>query len=356
MKLWLTYWLLVFLFYNASAQTRGDVRIMFYNTENLFDTWNDPQTNDEDFTPAGRMHWTREKYQHKLLNIYKVIAATGEWSPPEIIGLAEVENRMVLKDLLKSTPLSEINYKIVHYDSPDPRGIDAALLYRSDRLRLLQQKPIPVKLTEKPEWNTRYIIMAKLIFKETDTLNIFVNHWPSRRGGEMETRHLRIRAANVLREEINTLLSTEPHSKIIILGDFNDGPQDLSIRKYLNAQPVQASIDNDRLYNLSSDFSKTSHVGTLYFQGQWSIFDQIIVSGWLLSSGKGLITKPFHAHIFSPEFLLQPDEKNINVKPLPTFSGRRYVGGYSDHLPVYLDLFLNHIKTQVSSSTPLNPP
>jgi len=325
----------------VEAQSRGDIRIMTYNTENLFDTADDPITADDDFTPTGRLHWTKEKYHHKLLNIYKVIAGVGGWQPPEIIGLVEIENRQVLNDLLSSTPLSKFKYDIAHYESPDPRGIDVALLFRSDNLTLLHQEPIYVNFIGQPERKTRNILFVKLLYRNADTLCVFVNHWPSRRGGEIETEDLRYEAAKILRQKVNLILKTNPAAKIIIVGDFNDEPSDLSITTYLNAQPVSDQISPNQLYNLSYHMLKTSKTGTHYFRGHWAILDQVIISGGLLTAYHGLSTKPNNIHIFAADFIVQPDPKNLGVKPLPTYSGPKYIGGFSDHLPVYLDLFLN---------------
>ncbi len=327
------------LVFTVDAQNRGDIRIMTYNTENLFDTEDDPLTSDDDFTPMGRLHWTNEKYHHKLLNIYKVIAGVGSWQPPEIIGLVEIENRQVLNDLLSSTPLSKFKYGIVHYESPDPRGIDVALLIRSDKLKLLHQEPIYINFIGKPERKTRNILFAKLLYNNLDTLCVFVNHWPSRRGGEIETEDLRFEVANILRQKVELVFKTNPAAKIIIIGDFNDEPSDQSITTYLKAQPVTNHIFSNQLYNLSYNLLKTSKIGTHYFRGHWSVLDQVIVSGGLLKSKHGLYTKLEDIHIFAADFIVQPDKKNLGIKPLPTYSGPKYIGGYSDHLPVYLDLF-----------------
>ena len=191
----------------VTAQTRGDVRVMFYNTENLFDTEKDSVNNDGDYTPEGKFHWTKEKYEHKLTSIYKSIAAVGGWQPPEIIGLSEIENQHVLEDLLGHTPLSKFQYGIVHYDSPDPRGIDVALLYRSDKARLLFSKPIYIQFPGEPRKKTRDILFAQLLVAGFDTLNVYVNHRPSRRGGEIESEKYRVCVASILRNNVDSVLS-----------------------------------------------------------------------------------------------------------------------------------------------------
>ncbi|HEY4785130.1 MAG TPA: endonuclease/exonuclease/phosphatase family protein [Bacteroidales bacterium] len=335
--------LFIYLFAtNVSAQNRGEIRIMTYNTENLFDTEDDPLTADDDYTPAGRLYWTKEKYHHKLFNIYKVITALGGWQPPEIIGLVEIENRRVLNDLLTITPLSKYNYAIAHYESPDPRGIDVALLFQSDKFKLLDKEPICIDFAGSPERKTRDILFVKLLYKNIDTLYLFVNHWPSRRGGEIETEDLRFEAALKLRHKIDLVLTAIPSAKIIVMGDFNDEPSDQSMTNYLKAESVFNQTITNHLYNLTFQMLKTTGKGTLYYKGQWSVLDQIIVSGSLIISKRGIYTKPTDIHIFTADFMIQTDQKNLGIKPLPTYSGPRYVGGYSDHLPVYLDLYLKN--------------
>jgi predicted extracellular nuclease len=320
----------------ADSQIRADVRIMFYNTENFFDTEDDTTTNDNDFTPDGRLHWTPDKYTQKLTNIYKVIAGIGGWQPPEIIGFSEVENRKVLNDLLFETPLSKYQYNIVHYDSPDLRGIDVALLFRSDKCRLLSQEAIYIP------FRTRNILLAKLLVANTDTLCVFVNHWPSRKGGEIESEDSRIQVASILRHKVDSLLNDNPEAKIVIMGDFNDEPNNASIVQTLKAQTSYNDITNSQLYNLSAKLAETSKIGTYNYMGQWQIYDQMIVSGSLLTPKHGLVTNVTDIHIYNAEFLLQTDDRYVGIKPIPTYSGIKYIGGFSDHLPVFLDLFLKN--------------
>jgi predicted extracellular nuclease len=327
--------------YQGNCQNRGDIRVMFYNTENFFDTKKDTINNDGDYTPEGKYHWTNEKYKHKLANTFKVIAGIGEWQTPEIIGLSEVENRQVLEDLLHDTPLSKYSYNIVHFDSPDPRGIDVALLYRSDKARVLAKEPIYIRFPEEPQRKTRNILFTQLL-TNGDTLNIFVNHWPSRRGGELESEKYRICVASILQNKVDSLLINQPRAKIIIMGDFNDDPDNSSVAETLRAQvPFHRQIVNDHLYNLTETPSGLKK-GTYCYKGQWQTFDQMIVSGNLLNSQHGLFIKNVGFHVYNAEFLLQADEKYAGMKPLPTYAGLKYMGGFSDHLPVYLDLFFKN--------------
>lgn len=330
--------LLSIVFGVSQGQKRGDIRIMFYNVENLFDTKDDPATDDQEFTPYGNKHWNRDKYEHKLQNLYKVIAGVGTWQAPEIAGFAEVENRQVLSDLITTTPLSKVAYKIAHFDSPDPRGIDVGLIYRSDKLRLIKQAPVTISFKNDPKRKTRDILYVQFSL-QNDTIHVFINHWPSRRAGEQATETLRIQVASILRQKVDSLQKRNQQSKIIIMGDFNDEPADVSINRHLKASGSVQGNDNFTLHNLSSHWLKNSPTGTHSYRGQWGVLDQIIVSGGLIRS-KNLYTTTSSAHIFSEPYLLQTDSRNLTKKPFPTFAGFKYLGGYSDHLPVYLDLFI----------------
>ena len=324
----------------GKTQVRGDIRVMFYNTENFFDIDDDPSTADDDYTPAGKQHWTPKRFRLKLNHLYQAIAAVGTWQPPEIIGLCEVENRRVLSDLIYQTPLSKYKYQIVQFDSPDPRGIDITMLFRSDKIKILKQYPIPVHFPDNPQKKTRDILCVELLLNNADTVCFFVNHWPSRRGGEMESESSRIAVASILRQTIDSLFRTNPMMKIIVMGDFNDEPTNSSITQALKARTKTSQPYAKQLFNLSYPLMQSSKTGTHYFQGQWQIIDQIIVSGGLLSTRKGFGTSPDNVHICSESFLLQTDKRTVGNKPYPTYSGPKYIGGYSDHLPIYLDLFL----------------
>ena len=185
---------------------RGYFRVVSYNVENYFDPFNDSLKNDEDFTPEGNHFWTWNKYKDKQNKIYKVLSAVGGWELPEIIGLYEVENEFVLRDLLKSTPLKWRNYEIVHKESPDARGIDVALLYRSDKFKLINSQFLKVVFSFDTTKKTRDILYAKGYTKDFDTLNIFVNHWPSRLGGQTESDMNRQAVAKILRNKIDSIL------------------------------------------------------------------------------------------------------------------------------------------------------
>jgi exonuclease III len=316
---------------------RGDYRFMFYNVENLFDTYNDSITKDDDFTPAGKYKWTYERYQNKLNNIYKVIAAIGGWEPPEIIGVCEIENRRVLNDLLNSTPLHKTGYEIIHKESPDERGIDVALLYLRKKFKPVSYKAIPVNFSGSPNDKTRDILMVKGIINKQDTLHIFICHFPSRSGGQVRTEPARIFVASLLRSKVDSVFALNRKAKIIIMGDLNDDPDDRSITGSLKAGTSFEKTIPAELYNMSYLLFKME-TGTLKYQDKWNLFDQIIVSGSLLDKTGAVYTQPYDAHIFNAEFLLEKDPDG-GMQLFRTFKGIKYKGGFSDHLPVYIDLW-----------------
>ncbi|MEE4196969.1 MAG: endonuclease [Bacteroidales bacterium] len=326
----------------VSAQNTEDpYKIMFYNVENLFDTDNDSLKNDEEFLPDGIRYWTTSKYYHKLNNIYKVIIAVGEWNPPAIIGVCEVENRRVLSDLVDKTPLVKFEYQIIHHESPDRRGIDVGFLYRKELFKPIYHTPIAVNLPDNPHFKTRDILYVKGIVRKSDTLHIFINHWPSRWGGQLESEKNRIAAAQRLKNIVDSIVAIHPKSNIIITGDFNDTPLNNSLRNILQANIQTKTIKNNELYNLSYSILETKNLGSHKYQGEWAILDQFIVSGYLLNPENNLFTTPEDVHIFDKDFLMEPDDSFYGYQPFRTFIGYRYNRGYSDHLPVYLILHFN---------------
>jgi hypothetical protein len=324
-----------------SQQNEVSYKVMFYNAENLFDTYDDSLINDEEFLPEGDRFWNNHKYYSKLTNIYKVIVAVGGWEPPAIIGLCEIENRKVLNDIVNNTPLVKFEYQIIHKESPDRRGIDVGLLYRKELFQPISYEAIPINFPDNPESKTRDILYVKGIVKKTDTLNIFINHWPSRWGGQLESEDRRLFVASVLRAKVDSIFKSNPKSNIIITGDFNDYPDNKSINEVLNASQDFNQIENIQLYNLSSYLYKSKNIGSHKYQGEWGVLDQFIVSGNLLSEEHKFYTTLDDIHIFKADFLLEPDEGYYGYMPKRTFIGYKYNGGFSDHLPTYLILNLN---------------
>ena len=342
MKKYLLILLFTFAIGSANSQDIADsYKIMFYNVENLFDTYNDTLINDEEFLPEGTRFWNNHKYYSKLNNIYKVIVAIGGWNPPAIIGVCEIENRKVIEDLVSNTPLNKFNYQIVHKESPDRRGIDVGLLYRKELFTPLSFEAIPINFPNNPESKTRDILYVQGITNNSDTLNIFINHWPSRWGGQLESEGRRVFVASVLKEKVDSIFNSNPKSNIIITGDFNDYPDNKSISEVLSASQSYDQINNNQLYNLSAYLYKTKNIGSHKYQGEWGVLDQFIVSGNILNKENSVFTSTEDIHIFNADFLLEPDNSNFGYMPKRTFIGFKYNGGFSDHLPTYLILNFN---------------
>lgn len=334
--------LIVFLFvlcfakYSNSQQNTDAFSILFYNVENLFDTNDNPLTEDDYFTSHGEYHWTSKRLTNKLLNISKVILSASGWSVPDVVVFCEIENRYVLEKLTRDTPLKSIPYKIIHKESPDHRGIDVGLIYKSERFSPLEYNYYPLEINGN-QINTREILYVSGILNEKDTIHIFGNHWPSRYSGFLETKSLRKAAATLLKTKIDELNQKYQSPKIIILGDFNDNPEDESMSEILMAKKVEQPVVKNQLYNLFIGRTRVNS-GTMKYQSQWFIFDQIIVSGSLLFANSGIYTKPENAKILALPFLLEKDVKFGGQKPFRTYYGFSYNGGFSDHLPVMLQL------------------
>jgi hypothetical protein len=322
--------------FSYSQQNTGKFSILFYNVENLFDTQDNPETEDNYFTPEGEYHWTGKRLNLKLLNISKAILGASGWSVPDIILFCEIENRGVLEKLVRNTPLKSFPFKIIHKDSPDHRGIDVGMIYNAERFYPIEYYYYPVEVNQKII-ETREILYVSGIVNGTDTLHIFGNHWPSRYSGFMETKSLRNAAAKLLKTKVDELFQNYQSPKIVIMGDFNDNPEDESLFEVLMAKKVGESIFENQLFNMFFDLKRVNS-GTLKYQSQWFIFDQIIVSGSLLTAKSGICAKPENAKIVTLPFLLEHDEKFGGKKPFRTYYGFSYNGGFSDHLPVLLEL------------------
>ena len=305
--------------------------VVFYNTENFYDTINDPKTNDDEFTPQGRIPWTSERFLKKEQNLAEVFSKIVSPGMPDIIGMAEVENRYVLEKLIAQPGMAAGNYGIVHYDSPDERGIDVAMLYNRKTFTVQGSEPIAVILDGGAD-KTRDILHVTGKTAGGITLHIFVNHWPSRREGSDISESKRMSAALVLHEQVEKVLKNDTAANIIILGDFNDNPDNRSITEGLGALPPDAPLHTGKLYDLLLPRFKNGS-GSLYYKS-WDLFDQIIVSGNMLNKGKALHCSAPDADIFRAPWLLFTNNKGVDV-PNRTM-GSKYYGGYSDHLPVFV--------------------
>lgn len=315
-----------------------NVRIVFYNVENLYDPYDDTTKMDNEFTSTGARHWSYSKFQTKLNHLSKTLVAAGEWEPPAIVGLCEVENKYVLNKLIYQTPLKKFNYRIIHHDSPDSRGIDVTLLYRPEKFTVLTWKCFQVHFPFDITAQTREILMVKGKVFLNDTIILFVNHWPSRRGGYLESQPRRNFVAGLLRSKIDSIFRMDHSPNIIVMGDFNDEPDKESLSSILAAKPYPNNCGNTDLINLMYPKERQWNEGTIKYQGQWSIFDQFIVSGNLVRKSDESMALFADAHIFKGDFLLEKDDRNLGEKLKRTYSGPRYIGGFSDHLPIYLDL------------------
>jgi predicted extracellular nuclease len=310
---------------------------MFYNVENLFDTEDDPKKNDNEFLPDGARHWTTGRYHNKQNNLAKVITSVGEWDAPALVGMCEVENEKVLTDLTKYSPLKKADYRFVITDSRDARGIDVALLYQRDKFKYLAHNAYPIFFPFNNQKKTRDILHVTGLVLSKDTVDVFVCHFPSRRGGEKESEPDRVYVASILKSKTDSLMRIRKTANIIIMGDFNDEPSDKSIAQTLNAQAISQNTNARSLYNLFRHFEKMKNTGSYKYQRNWNQLDQIIVSGNLISGNKTFRVLPNTATIFSRDFMLTEDKTHGGKRPKKTFHGNKHEGGYSDHLPVFVD-------------------
>lgn len=307
-------------------QKKDTLFIAFWNVENLFDTLDDPNINDEEFLPSSKSEWSDQRFQTKIKNLEEAIASMNNGRGPDFLGLCEVENLFVL-EILTSGALKKFNYGIVHEDSPDRRGIDVAMLYKKSKFNFISKKSKEVNLPTK--YPTRLLLTAK--FKVgRDSLVFSVNHWPSRRGGEDESEKNRIEAASTLK---NFLHENYTDEKIIIMGDFNDEPNNVSITNFLTAEKYSCENVNPKqksFFNLASKKHEEG-TGSYKYRDDWNMIDQIIVSSNLLSGKTQFICNSFE--IYNPHFL-QTHSGKYEGAPFPTYGGGRYLGGYSDHFSV----------------------
>jgi len=310
----------------------------FYNLENLFDTINDPEKNDEDFLPDGSYHYTGKVYLDKLDHLAEVLSQIGTDVSPDglsIIGHAEIENDEVLVDLFNHPKLKSRNYKIVHYDSPDIRGVDVGMVYNPKYFTPINSQSLTVHLgTDSTEHKTRDVLYVYGKYDGED-LFVFVNHWPSRRGGEEASAPGRAAAAKVCREKIDSITSKNPDAKIIVMGDLNDDPTNPSVAVVLGAKGDKKQVARGGLYNPWLEPYKQG-IGTLAYNDSWNLFDQIIISSAFLEKEQNGFF--FHeAKIFSKPWMLNKSGRYKGY-PKRTYDFNNYMGGYSDHFPTYIVL------------------
>lgn len=300
-------------------------RIAFYNVENLFDTDDDLHINDNDFLPSGKLNWTAERYQGKLQHIKKVMDGLNNNQTLALFGMAEVENKKVLEDLLEK----DTAYQIIHYNSSDNRGIDVCLLYNSSYFTPLTSYLSSYKSDASPKVTLREVLVVKGILWR-DTIYVLVNHWPSRREGEEESEHKRASAASVTSHVIDSISKNNPSANIIVMGDFNDQPNDKSVLSI--STPNKSTGKNEDITNPFMA-KQNAGEGTCKYKRNWFLFDQILINTSLLNK-KGC--QFVSAEIYDPEWLYYKED--LKSGPYRTYLGNKYYGGYSDHFPVYIEL------------------
>lgn len=311
--------------------------VAFWNVENLFDTTDDSDKSDEEFLPSGSYEYTEERLERKMYNLARIIRSMNDNNGPDILGICEVEH-VYLLDSMNNQFLSDFNYESVGLESPDARGIDNALIFKTDKFTFLSMSADTVKLTS--GYETRLILRVSLLTKLNDTLHIFVNHFPSRRGGEEKSERSRIETAQILRNSVNIILNENPKAKIFVIGDFNDEPTNNSVLNTLAAVPIKCDsltgITDEE--DLSSDLFNTSYqqyeegIGSYKYRDDWNMLDQIIISKELLV-GKYLQYECNSFEVYKPSFMVT-QSGTFEGAPFPSYGGRRYLGGYSDHFPV----------------------
>ena len=325
----------ILLIMMLGASPPDSLMVAFWNMENFFDPFVDTTRTYNEYTEQGGQHWTKAKFYKKRNNLYKAILAFSGNQPIGVMGVCEVENEYVLNALFAQTPLKKHNYRWIHYEGPDRRGIDPAIIYSKDRLQLVYSEAIPYKNSKDTKMRSRDILYAKFFDYREDTLHCFVNHWPSKYRGEMETVEARNCAAEIVKRRSDSILRVTPEAKIIIMGDFNDTPDATCIRTVLGAKPLAETSDDEPLVNLFADPQELGFKGTLKHQESWMIFDQIIVSKSLIYS-ESLHCISSDARIIHSDCLLTEDPTYHGLKLNRTYLGPKYIGGFSDHLPVAL--------------------
>ncbi len=317
---------------SAKKMLKREYTVVSYNVENLFDTVDDPTIPDEEFLPASEKKWDNEKYQRKLTDIAKVISEVNPQELPEMVGLVEVENQQVLEDLVKTGKLRD-QYAIVHEESPDFRGIDVALIYRKDAFSEIVHEVLPVTFPDDPEFKTRDILHVTGKMKN-NVVHVFVNHWPSRIGGDEKTEPKRLLAASVLKKKVDQVFAADPKARIIIMGDMNDEPANKSLKETLGAQAPGSGAP---LINLMMP-DDVAGKGTYFYSGNWNMLDNIVVSEAVLN-GKRMWIEDGKGTVFSNDWMIFIN-KNGDKTPNRSYVGNKYVGGVSDHFPVYFKMIV----------------
>ena len=349
MKKLLTIAALLLVTCGAFAQKHRSYVIGFYNLENLFDTYHDEGKNDYQYLPDGQNEWTEAKYQQKLKNMARVIRAmrddNGRYHT--ILGVSEVENRHVLDDLVNEPAIAEANYQIVHYDGPDRRGVDVALFYKPEQFKLLESLSIPFTfepsqidfsawtVEEKDAFRTRDVLFVRGTI-DGEMFGFYVAHLPSRLGGK--GADLRPRGAEIIYDHAMKMEQEYPGIKIVVMGDMNDNPTDVSMTKFMHGREKISEVGPEDFYSPFLSMFKKGF-SSLYYRGEGNIYDIILTSRSLVA-GEGLQLqkinrKGYYGRVFKKDFMTNQSGPYKGT-PFRTFSGGAYIGGYSDHYPTYI--------------------
>ena len=337
--------IIVFSSLSCAQKSNDTLFVAFWNLQNLFDTIDDPDKRDEQFLPDGDYEWTDERLDIKLNHLARVIRSMNNEKGPDLLGVCEVEHQSMLDSMIIRY-LSDKNYKVAYVESPDKRGIDNGLIYDAHKFEILAVSGDTVLLAG--NWPTRPIVNATLIYKNIDTLSVYINHWPSRSRGRELSEPNRISAATTLRKSVDEEFADNPNAKIIIIGDFNDEPGNISILDSLNAHPIICdSLPNGNEFETGAELFNISYqaynngLGTYKYRDDWNMLDQVIVSGDLITNPEFYyICNTFE--IYKPYFLKTHSGKYKGTA-FPTYGGKRYLGGYSDHFPVTVKFLIKRI-------------
>ncbi len=347
--------ILVIICFNADAQKKKNERtyiVGFYNLENLFDTYDDPVKNDDEFLPDGANEWTEIKYWKKIENMAKVIKemadANGRYHT--LLGVSEIENRLVLEDLVADQQISDANYQIIHYDGPDRRGVDVALLYKPEQFTYLESESIPytfegssidfvMSKEEQEYFKTRDILMVRGLI-DGEQFAIYVAHLPSRSGDKKGSNQLRDRGGEIMYDHAMMMQEKYSGIKIICMGDMNDNPTDPSMAEYLHGKETLDEMTSTDFFSPFIKLLKDGY-GSLAYRGVWSIYDLVLVNNALANAPEGTLgitalgKKKYYGHVFKKPFMTNQSGQYKDT-PFRTFSNGAFIGGYSDHYPTYI--------------------
>ena len=327
----------------GASAAQQSYKVVFYNLENFFDTVDDPCVQDDEFTPKGARKWTAERYACKLAHVGQVFSdmADADGALPAVIGVAEVENRAVVEDIAATEKLAPAGYRIVHFDSPDERGIDVAFLYRADCFAFEGCRPVRTVVPQLPHFKSRDILTMWGTI-DGEPFFFVVSHWPSRLGGQEASEFKRVAVGRQIRALADSVLNVRPATKIVVMGDFNDDPIDKSLVEGLQTRMTVEELQAGEFFNPFAAIYRAG-AGTLVYNGVWNLFDHIVVTENLATGSDGGLqlqqdaATAWWGAIFKPDYLLQP-EGEYRGSPFRTYVGKRYQGGYSDHLPVSISI------------------